>query len=61
MRQRVMMRESGFLQQQFVDRVSELNNILARAQLEDFAIVNENRSLTDVAREMLIKAGWLAL
>jgi hypothetical protein len=59
MRQRVIMRESGVLQQRFVDRVTELNAILDRAQLEDFVIDNENRSLTDVAFEMLIKAGWI--
>ena len=56
-----MMRESGVLQQQFVDRVSELNAALDRARLEDFAIANENRSLTEVATEMLLKAGWLAV
>jgi hypothetical protein len=59
MRQRVIMRESGALQQQFVDRVTELNAILDRAQLENFVIDNENRSLTDVAFEMLINAGWI--
>lgn len=61
MQQRLMMRESGVLQQQFVDRVSELNAALDRARLEDFAIANENRSLTEVATEMLLKAGWLAV
>jgi hypothetical protein len=61
MQQRVRTRESGPLRQQFVDRVSELNVILDRAQLEDFAIANENRSPTDVATEMLRKAAWLAI
>jgi len=37
-----------------------LNVILDRARLEDFAVANENRSLTDVALEMLVKAGWIA-
>jgi hypothetical protein len=28
--------------------------------LEDFAVTNENRSLTDVALEMLVKARWIS-
>jgi len=32
---------------------------LDRAQLEDFAVVNEDRLLTDVAMEMLERAGWM--
>jgi hypothetical protein len=28
--------------------------------IEDFTIINQDRSLTDVAREMLLKAGWIA-
>ena len=60
MQQRVKMRETGTLQRQFVDRVVILDAILDRATLEDFAVVNENRSLSDVAQEMLIKAGWIA-
>ena len=34
--------------------------ILDRAHLEDFAIVNENTSLTDVALEVLGRAGWIS-
>ena len=34
--------------------------ILDRAQLEGFTVTNENRSLTDVALEMLVKAGWIS-
>ena len=59
MQQRVKTRESGILQQEFVDRVPILDAILDRATLEDFAVINENRSLSDVAQEMLIKAGWI--
>jgi len=59
MQQRVKMRETGLLQQQFVDRVATLEAILDRAALEDFTIINENRSISDVAQEMLIKAGWI--
>jgi hypothetical protein len=60
MERRVQLRESGISQREYVARVPELNAILDRAQLDDFAIVNENRSLTDVALEMLVKAGWIS-
>jgi hypothetical protein len=60
MQQRVKMRESGLLQRKYVDRVVILDAILDRERLEDFLIANENRSLTDVAQEMLIKAGWIS-
>jgi hypothetical protein len=60
MQQRVAMRDRGMLQRELVARVAELNAILDRVALEDFTVVNENRSLTDVALEMLVKAGWIA-
>lgn len=60
MQQRVKMRESGVLQGEFVARVAELNRVLDRARLEDFIVANENRSLTDVALEVLVKAGWIS-
>jgi hypothetical protein len=60
MQQRVKTRETGMLQQQFVDRVAILDAILDRAALEDFVVVNEDRYLGDVAQEMLIKAGWIS-
>jgi hypothetical protein len=28
--------------------------------LEDFTVASENRSPTDVAQEMLVKAGWIS-
>ncbi|MGH9741075.1 MAG: hypothetical protein ACRD51_01860 [Candidatus Acidiferrum sp.] len=61
MEQRVKMRESGISQREYVARVAKLNIILDRARLEDFSITNEDRSLTEVAREMLVKAGWIAV
>jgi hypothetical protein len=60
MQQRVKQRESGVLQSEFVDRVAILDAILDRAHLEDFTIINEGRSLNDVAQEMLMKAGWIS-
>jgi len=60
MRRRVEMRELGIWQPKYVARIEELNSILDRAQLEDFTVANENRPLTDVALEMLVKAGWMS-
>jgi hypothetical protein len=60
MKRRVQMRDSGISQGECIARVAGLNEILDRAQLEDFAVINENRSLTDVALEMLVKAGWIS-
>ena len=60
MQQRVKMREPGVSQPEYVSRVAALSAILDRARLEDFSVLNENRSLTEVAHEMLIRAGWLS-
>jgi hypothetical protein len=60
MQQRVKKRESGVLQREFVDRVAILNAILDRACLEDFVVTSENRSVSEAAKEMLIKAGWIS-
>jgi hypothetical protein len=59
LRQRVRSRETGVFQDSFVARAEELNTILDRAALEDFSIANENRSVTEIAREMLVRAGWI--
>jgi hypothetical protein len=60
MQERVRTRESGVLQQEYVDRVTILDAILDRARLEDFVVLNEDRPINDVAKEMLIKAGWIS-
>jgi hypothetical protein len=60
MQHRVKMRESGVSQQGYVGRVAKLNAILDRARLEDFTVTNENRSLTEAALEVLVKAGWIS-
>jgi adenylylsulfate kinase len=60
MQQRVKMRELGPLQREYVARVAELDGILDRARLEDFTIRSENRSPADVAREVLVRAGWIS-
>jgi len=59
MEQRVKMRELGVSQREYVARVTKLNAILDSALLEDFTVINEDRSLSEVAHEMLFKAGWI--
>lgn len=58
MQERVRLREPGMLQEQFVARVVELDRDIDRAEVADFAVDNERRSVTDVAREVLHRAGW---
>ena len=60
MRRRIQMRELGVSQREYVSRVAKLNAILDLAHLENFAVTTENRSLTDVAHEMLVRAGWIS-
>jgi hypothetical protein len=60
MQGRVRRRELGIESRENVDRVAKLAAILDRASLEDFTLVNENRPLTDVAAEMLVRAGWIS-
>jgi len=60
MESRVKLRELGVSQRQYVARVAVLNAILDRVRLENFTIANENRPLTEVANEMLAKAGWIS-
>jgi len=60
MRQRVRLREPGMLQEKFVARVAELNAVLDGAHVEDFSLENDGRRpVTDVARELLVRGGWL--
>ena len=59
MERRVQLRELGISNSQYVERVAKLNAILDSAHLEDFTVSNEDRSLTEVALEMLVKARWI--
>jgi len=59
MESRVNLRELGVSQREYVARVAALDAILDCVRLEDFTIANENRPLTEVAHEMLAKAGWI--
>ncbi len=58
MQRRLRTREPGMLQHTFVARARELDEVLARARLEDFCVANDNRSVTEVAAEVLKRAGW---
>lgn len=60
MLQRVEERETGTSRVKYIARATEPNLILDRARLEDFKISNENRSLTEVAFEMLVRAAWIS-
>ena len=60
MKRRVQMRDLGISQREYVARVAKLNVILDRAKLEDFAVINEDRPLTEVAIEVLVRAGWIS-
>lgn len=48
LKRRVEMRDSGISQGEYMARIATLDAILDRSHLEDFAVINENRSLTDV-------------
>ena len=57
--QRVKTRELGVSQREYVACVTKLNAILDSARLEDFTVINDDRSLSEVAHEMLFKAAWI--
>jgi len=59
MQARVRLREPGMLQAQWVDRVAVLEQVLDAAGLEDFSIENDGVPVTAVARDMLVRAGWI--
>ena len=60
MRSRLRMREPGLFQSRAIARSIELTEILSAAQVEDFVVDNDaDRSVTEVAREVLTRAGWL--
>ncbi len=59
MQARLRTREPGMLQDRFLARAASLERMLDEALVEDFTIVNDRRSVTDVAREMLERARWI--
>ena len=57
---RLRLREPGMYRNQFLVRSRVLHERLEAAKLENFVVVNDGRSVTDVAREVLQRAGWMA-
>lgn len=48
------------MQEQFVARVAELEaSLLDTGCVEDFSVENESQSVTEVSREVLVRASWL--
>ena len=60
MQQRVRTRESGMWRDRYLERVATLEALLDAPHVEDFSVDTDGRSVTDVAREMLQRAGWLS-
>lgn len=60
MRERLRVREPGMFQAEALARSVELADILESARAEDFTVDNDgDRSITEVAGEVLSRAGWL--
>jgi hypothetical protein len=59
MQRRVALRDPGMLRDTFVARVAELDTLIDRAGLEHFCLSTEGCSVTEVARELLTRAGWI--
>ncbi len=60
MQERLRCRDPGMFQAQGVARSAALADILWRSGAEDFTVDNgAGRSITDVANEVLSRAGWL--
>jgi len=60
MRDRLRVREPGLFQLKALARSTELDSILKKSRAEDFVVNNDaGRSITEVAREVLMGAGWL--
>ena len=59
MERRVRLREPGMFQERYAMRARMLQERLEAAAVEDFTVVNDGRSVTDVAREVLRRAGWI--
>jgi hypothetical protein len=59
MQARIRAREPGLLQEHFVARCAQLEATLDARRVEDFSVDNGGSSITDVAREMLVRARWI--
>ena len=61
MSERLRLREPGFRQDEFVERSRTLHSILEASSLEDFQVTNDKRNVTEVAEDILIRAGWITV
>jgi adenylylsulfate kinase len=59
MRRRVAQREPGMHREKYIVRVAELESLLDKAGNDDFTVENDALPVTEVARKMLCRAGWL--
>ena len=59
MQRRLRIREPGIHQERFVTRSRALHEALQTAKLEDFVVLNDGRTIMEVAREVLHRAGWI--
>jgi hypothetical protein len=59
MTDRLRVREPGLRQQEFIDRARELDATLDRSRVEQFSVANDQRSITEVATDVLTNAGWI--
>jgi hypothetical protein len=59
MQRRVRDRESGMWRDAYIARSAKLNELLDAAPIENISISNQGRSITEVARQLLVEAGWL--
>jgi hypothetical protein len=59
MRERVGQRETGMNQARYLARIKSLEEELDRNPSEAFSVENQNRSITEVAREILQRARWM--
>jgi hypothetical protein len=59
MQERIRRRETGVFQDKYVERVAALERELDAGTVEDFSVENDGRPVTEVARELLVRAGWL--
>jgi predicted kinase len=60
MEHRVRSREGGIFQDRYAKRVAILEGLIDSLRVEDFTVRNVDRSVTDVALDVLARAGWLS-
>lgn len=59
MERRIRLREPGMHQEAFVARSRSLDAILSAAGVDDFTTLNDGADVSDVALQVLRRAGWI--